>query len=92
MVAQVPGAHGRYILCQSERYSVKAVAEILAKRFPQYKFSSTKEGGPMPGFDTSKVRTSVCPSCLCAPTCCLCTRVAGGRPPSASRNWTVREQ
>ena len=53
---QVPGAHGRYITCHKERYSVKAVAEILSKRFPQYKFSSTKEGSPMPGFDNSKVR------------------------------------
>ena len=42
-------------MCQSERYSVKAVAGILSKRFPQYKFSSTKEGSPMSGFDTSKV-------------------------------------
>ena len=59
MWLQVPGAHGRYILCQSRGYSVKDVTEILSKRFPQDKFSSTKDGSAIPGFDTSKVCTCI---------------------------------
>ena len=53
---QVKEAHGRYIVSQSGLYSPKFIAEVLSKRFPQYKFNATKDASPMKGFDTTKVR------------------------------------
>ena len=78
-MAQVPGAHGRYILSQAGVHSVQSIAEILSKRFPQYKFSSTKGAGPFPGFDTSKVRVlcswlSLRPILLCSRAACMAIR------------------
>ena len=58
-LGQVAGAHGRYIVTQSGLHSIKYVAEVLSKRFPRYKFTSTKEADQSYGFDTTKVRPVV---------------------------------
>ena len=89
-------AHGRYIVCQSGLYDPKFAAEVLAKRFPQYKFGATKTANQMPGFDTTKVRlaflgTNESPTELFV--CCLsCGQHACGldmSPLGALQHWGV---
>ena len=55
---QVEFAHGRYLVCQSGLYDSTYTAEVLAKRWAQYRFGATKKASPMPGFDTTKVGLS----------------------------------
>lgn len=52
---EVPGAHGRYIVSQSGLYSTKFTAEVLSRRFPQFRFTASKDAGSMGGFDTTKI-------------------------------------
>ena len=55
-MAQVPAAHGRYIVCSSGMCSAKLVGQVLSKRFPDYQFNASQDAWPIPDFDTSKAR------------------------------------
>ena len=58
-IVQVPAAHGRYIVCSSGMCSAKLAGQVLAKRFPEYKFNASQDAWPIPDFDTSKARASL---------------------------------
>ena len=54
--AEVPEAKGRYLITTPHEVSDKAVADLLSKRFPQYKFrTDAKDQQAKPFADVTKV-------------------------------------
>lgn len=56
LAATTPAAHGRYLVSNRSEVSTKAVVEVLAERFPQYKWPKDVPDKDVKDFaDTSKV-------------------------------------
>lgn len=56
LAAETPSAKGRYLVTYDQTVPDKAVLELLAERFPQYKFATPTQSGSFERFaSTEKV-------------------------------------